>query len=94
MHTVWIHLLWVLAMIIRENARPRSGTNEHSNVCETCTRVNEIYGSTETVAPWLCECRTATAQSSLPVAKPDAQQRITLSGTPLQQLANWRNLKP
>jgi hypothetical protein len=84
MHTVWIHLLWVLEMTKKFAAK----------LCFTCTRVKQLYGSADTVAPWLCACKQKSAQSSLPVAKPDAQQRITLSGTPLQQLANWRNLKP
>jgi len=32
--------------------------------CQTCTTVEELYGSCEQVAPWLCSCEVGTAQSS------------------------------
>jgi len=35
--------------------------------CQTCTIVEEIYGYTDSVAPWLCRCKEKSAQSSLPV---------------------------
>jgi len=37
--------------------------------CKICLNVHDIYGSTETVAPWLCQCRTPPRQSSLPEAR-------------------------
>ncbi len=35
--------------------------------CNVCTTVFELYGYTESVAPWLCRCKDKSAQSSLPV---------------------------
>ena len=38
--------------------------------CNTCSILLEIYGSCETVAPWLCECEEkSAAQSSLQQTK-------------------------
>ena len=34
--------------------------------CETCTRVEILYGTSEGVVPWLCKCEEkSAAQSSL-----------------------------
>ncbi len=35
--------------------------------CNVCLIVMEIYGTVESVVPWLCECGKISAQSSLPV---------------------------
>jgi len=35
--------------------------------CNVCTTVMKIYGTVESVVPWLCECGKKSAQSSLPV---------------------------
>lgn len=38
--------------------------------CKTCSSLLEIYGSCESVAPWLCECEEiSAAQSSLQQTK-------------------------
>ena len=36
--------------------------------CSVCVRVEQLYGSSETVLPWLCEC-TVPRQSPLPEAR-------------------------
>ncbi len=61
--------------------------------CAVCTNVLLIYGTLESIAPWLCECKEkSAAQSSLSeTASIDAQQTMTLTGSPQAQLANWRN---
>jgi hypothetical protein len=65
MYSMWLHILWVLAM----KPSDLSEGKEPGQLCETCTRVKQIYGSTDQVAPWLCSCNQKTAQSSLPVAR-------------------------
>jgi hypothetical protein len=35
--------------------------------CNVCTTVMNIYGTVESVVPWLCECGKKSAQSSLSV---------------------------
>ncbi|AXH78297.1 MAG: hypothetical protein [Circular genetic element sp.] len=38
--------------------------------CDTCTIVENIYGSSDAVVPWLCECQDkSAAQSSLQQTK-------------------------
>ena len=38
--------------------------------CDTCSSLLEIYGSCDSVAPWLCECEEkSAAQSSLQQTK-------------------------
>jgi len=32
--------------------------------CDTCSSLLEIYGSCESVAPWLCECAEKSAEQS------------------------------
>jgi len=34
--------------------------------CLVCTEVQLLYGTTESVVPWLCRCNEKSAQSSLP----------------------------
>ena len=41
-----------------------------ANICATCKSVLDLYGTIESVAPWLCECEEiSAAQSSLQQTK-------------------------
>jgi len=57
---VRLHLLWVLAMSVKKSLELIQQIVEEmmdwSERCGTCLKVFELYGTTESVAPWLCEC--------------------------------------
>jgi hypothetical protein len=59
--------------------------------CQTCLEVETIYGTSEMVAPWLCECEEKSAAQPSQCRIAPVQQTITLTGSPEAQLANWRN---
>ncbi len=37
-----------------------NSTRKQSGICHTCITVLEIYGTTESVVPWLCDCEALT----------------------------------
>ncbi len=59
--------------------------------CAVCSNVLRIYGTLESIAPWLCECEEKSAAQSSQCRTVPVQQTITLTGSPEAQLANWRN---
>ncbi len=44
------------------------------SICETCELLLQIYGTRESVVPWLCECAEKSAEQS---SKPGLGSRIT-----------------
>ena len=57
----------------------RCMTEAQASVCTVCTNVLRIYGTLESIAPWLCECEEkSAAQSSHQQTLVEVKKRIRI----------------
>jgi len=61
-------------VILTANTCSSADFSPQKQVCDVCKIVTAIYGTSESVVPWLCECEEKSAAQS---SKPGLGSRIT-----------------
>ena len=54
-------VLWINVINVPPGAEDVAAWSVNNVKCKVCTIVTEIYGTTESVVPWLCKCNEIAA---------------------------------
>ena len=67
-------VLWINATNVPPGVGNVAAWSVNNVKCKVCMIVTEIFGTSESVVPWLCECEEKSAAQS---SKPGLGSRIT-----------------